>query len=114
MVSVSTNASRLWRPHVLDLLDSRRPYRLTVSVYGATAGTYDKLVRRRGAYDKIRLGVDAACAAGLPVSLNLIVTSTNDAEEDAMIAMAEDRGLPHHVFAQMSPTIGGSARSLPA
>jgi hypothetical protein len=45
--------------------------------------------------------------------LNLVVTQTNDTEVDAMVAMAEQLDAPHHVFSNMSPTIMGSARSLP-
>jgi hypothetical protein len=48
MISISTNGSRLANPSILDLLVSRRPYRLTLSVYGATAESYDGLTRRRG------------------------------------------------------------------
>jgi hypothetical protein len=114
MVSVSTNGSRLWRPEILELLTSRLPYHLTVSVYGATAASYDALVRRRGAFGRFRRGLVAAREAGLPVNLNLVITHTNDAEVAAMSAMAEELGLPYHVFTNMSPTIMGSARSLPA
>lgn len=114
MVSVSTNGSRLWKPEILELLDGRRPYHLTVSVYGATAASYDALVRRRGAYDRFRRGLEAAHAAGLAMNLNLVITRTNDTEVQAMTAMACELGLPYHVFTNMSPTIMGSARSLPA
>jgi hypothetical protein len=114
MVSISTNASRLWRPEILDLLRTRPAYRLTISVYGATAERYDTLVRRRGAFDKFHKGLIAGLEAGLRMNLNLVVTKTNDTEVDAMVAMAERFGLPYHVFANMSPTIMGSPRSLPA
>jgi MoaA/NifB/PqqE/SkfB family radical SAM enzyme len=114
MVAISTNASRLWRPEILDLLSTRRPYHLTISMYGATAASYDALVRRRGAFDKFYRGLTAAREAGLPMNLNLVVTKTNEAEAEAMVAMAEQFELPHHLFTNMSPTIMGSARSLPA
>lgn len=113
MVSISTNASRLWRPEILDLLRDRPPYRLTISVYGATADSYDSLVRRRGAYSMFYRGLVAAHDAGLPMKLSLVVTRTNEAEVAAMIAMAQGFGLQHHVFSNMSPTIMGSSRSLP-
>jgi organic radical activating enzyme len=113
MISISTNASRLWRPEILQLLSSRPCYRLTISVYGATADSYDALVRRRGAFAKFYRGITAAHEAGLPMVLNLVVTQTNDTEVDAMVAMAEQLDAPHHVFSNMSPTIMGSARSLP-
>ena len=39
MISISSNGSRLANPKILQMLTSRRPYRLTVSVYGATPVT---------------------------------------------------------------------------
>ncbi len=106
--------SRLSNPNILALLTSRRPYRLTVSVYGATAESYDGLTRRRGSFAKFERGLAAAHEAGLPINLNLIVARPNAHEVDRMRAMAEGFGLPYHVFSNMSPTIYGGAESLPA
>src|SRR5436190_228080 len=36
MLSISSNGSRLAQPDILELLTRYRPYRLTISVYGAT------------------------------------------------------------------------------
>jgi MoaA/NifB/PqqE/SkfB family radical SAM enzyme len=114
MLSISSNGSRLHNPSILELLSTLRPYRLTISVYGATAESYDGLTRRRGSFDKFLKGITAANEASLPMNLNLIVTKTNAHEVEAMKALAEDFGLPYHVFSNMSPTIYGGAESLPA
>jgi hypothetical protein len=66
MISISSNGSRLSNPRILELLTSRRPYRLTVSVYGATAESYDGLTRRRGSFATFERGLAAAPEAGLP------------------------------------------------
>ncbi|MGH8896886.1 MAG: radical SAM protein [Egibacteraceae bacterium] len=114
MISISSNGSRLYRPQILDLLTTRRPYRVTLSVYGATAQSYDALTRRPGSFKAFTKGLAAAHEAGLPLSLNLIVARRNAHEVDRMIALAERHGLPHHVFSNMAPTIYGGAESLPA
>jgi organic radical activating enzyme len=114
MISISSNGSRLSAPRILDLLTSQRPYRLTISVYGATADSYDGLTRRQGSFDKFQKGLFAAHEAGLPLNLNVILVRQNAHEIDQMIAMAESLGLPYHVFSNMSPTIYGGAESLPA
>lgn len=114
MLSISSNGSRLHNPAILELLTTLRPYRLTISVYGATADSYDGLTRRRGTFDKFMKGMTAANEAGLPMNLNLIVTNTNAHELDEMKALAERFGLPYHVFSNMSPTIYGGGESLPA
>jgi MoaA/NifB/PqqE/SkfB family radical SAM enzyme len=114
MLSISTNGSRLWNPKILDLLRSCPPYRLTVSVYGATAESYDSLTRRRGSFAAFSRGLTAAHAARLPIKLSLVVTRRNAHEIDKMRAMAEGLGLAHAVYTNMSPTIYGGAESLPA
>lgn len=109
MLSVSSNGSRLANTAILDLLVERRPYRLTLSVYGATAESYDGLTRRRGAFAKFTKGLAAAHEARLPINLNLVVAKQNAHEVDAMKAMAEELGLPYTVYVNMSPTIYGTA-----
>jgi uncharacterized Fe-S cluster-containing radical SAM superfamily protein len=113
MISISSNGSRLSDPRILELLTSRWPYRLTLSVYGATAEGYDSLTRRHGSFKAFSKGLAAAHEAGLPLSLNLIVARQNAHEVDQMRALAEGLGLPYHVFSNMSPTIYGGAESLP-
>jgi MoaA/NifB/PqqE/SkfB family radical SAM enzyme len=56
MLSISSNGSRLSNPKILDLLTNRRPYRLTLSVYGATAEAYDAVTRRPGSFAKFSRG----------------------------------------------------------
>lgn len=114
MISISSNGSRLSNRKILDLLTARRPYRLTLSVYGATAESYDGLTRRRGSFAAFTKGLAAAHEAGLPINLNLIVAQRNAHEVDQMIALAESYALPHHVFSNMAPTIYGGPESLPA
>lgn len=114
MLSISTNGSRLARPAIIDLLSIRRPYRITVSVYGATADNYDAVTQRPGSFAKFRLGLVAAKEAGLSLRLNIIVTAKNAHEVDAMISLAEQLDTPHHVYSNMAPTIYGGPESLPA
>lgn len=114
MIGISSNGSRLNNPEILELLTTRRPYRLTLSVYGATEESYDGLTRRRGSFRKFERGLAAAVEAGLPIKLNIVVARHNEHEIAAMEAMAQQRGLPYHVFTNMSPTIYGGPESLPA
>jgi MoaA/NifB/PqqE/SkfB family radical SAM enzyme len=98
MISISSNGSRLSNPKILELLTSRRPYRLTLSVYGASAASYDGLTRRRGSFAKFARGLAAAHEASLPINLNLIVARQNAHQLDQMRAMGvlpEHRGHGH-------------------
>jgi MoaA/NifB/PqqE/SkfB family radical SAM enzyme len=112
--TILTNGSRLANPKILSLLTSRPPHDITISVYGATEASYDSLTRRRGSFRAFSRGLHAAVEAGLPVKLSLIVTKTNAAEADQMQAMAEDLGLRHDLYVNMSPTIYGGAETLPS
>ncbi|GIG59696.1 hypothetical protein Lfu02_40680 [Longispora fulva] len=114
MISISTNGSRLSSPKILELLTTMRPYRITVSVYGATEATYDAVTRRKGTFRKFIAGLDAAHAAGLPLRLNVIVCDANAHEVEAMEALAGRYDSPHQVYANMSPTIYGGPESIPA
>ncbi|MDX2849298.1 radical SAM protein [Streptomyces sp. PA03-3a] len=111
MLQVSTNGSRLHSPAIQDLFRGRPPYRVTVSVYGATEETYDATTRRRGAFKLFMRGLDAAREAGLPLRMNVVVAKDNEHEVAEMEALAERYG-PHHVFPNMSPTIGGDGAGL--
>jgi MoaA/NifB/PqqE/SkfB family radical SAM enzyme len=114
MLSVSTNGSRLSSPVILDLLSARRPYRLTVSVYGACEQTYDAVTRRRGSFRAFSRGLAAAHDVGLPLHLNIIVVKQNAHEIEQMTAMATGLGVPHMIYSNISPTIYGGPESLPA
>src|SRR5712691_8387076 len=112
MLTVSTNGSRLWNPDLLDLFTTLPPYRLVISLYGATEAAYDGLTQRRGSYKAFRRGIAAATEAGLPVRLNIVVTDVSAAETLEMVALAEDWGLPHNLYTNMTPTIYGGGESL--
>ncbi|MFJ4713148.1 radical SAM protein [Streptomyces sp. NPDC088785] len=114
MVQVSTNGSSLRKQPIRDLFTRHRPYRLTVSLYGATGDTYDKVTRNRGAFARFTAGLDAAREDGLPIRLNVIVSDDNAHEVDAMVGLAEAYGFPHQVYTNMSPTIDGEANPLAA
>lgn len=112
--SILSNGSRLWNTKILDLLTTHRPHRITISVYGATAESYEGLTRRKGSFKLFEKGLRAAHEARLPLALSLIVTKHNAHEVDQMRAIAGRLNAPFHEYVNMSPTIYGGAESLPA
>ncbi|MEV0114128.1 radical SAM protein [Streptomyces sp. NPDC050844] len=82
LVEILTNGSRLAAPKHLALLTRRRPHRITLSLYRATAESYDGLTRRKGAYRMFLKGLTAAHEASLPLDLALIITRHNTHEAD--------------------------------
>ncbi|MGH3865706.1 MAG: radical SAM protein [Pseudonocardiaceae bacterium] len=114
MITVSSNGSRLHNPRILEMLTTRRPYRLTLSVYGATEASYDGLTRRRGAFKAFTKGLNAAHETGLSINLNLVVTQHNEQEVGHMRALAESYGVSYAVFSNISPTIYSGPETLPS
>ncbi|GAA1025780.1 hypothetical protein GCM10009557_01040 [Virgisporangium ochraceum] len=114
MIEILTNGSRLARPKLIDLFRQRRPHRITVSLYGASPATADRLTRTRGAFKNMQDGVRAARAAELPLQLTIIITRHNVDEVNAMRAFADDLGVPYKEYGMISPTYTGTAEPLDA
>ncbi|MGB6164168.1 MAG: radical SAM protein [Pseudonocardiaceae bacterium] len=114
MLTILSNGSRLSNSRILDLLTARRPYRITLSVYGASAESYDGLTQRKGAFRMFEKGLYAGHEAGLPLVLSMIVTKRNAHEVDKMRAIAERLELPFAEYVNMVPTIYGGAETLPS
>jgi MoaA/NifB/PqqE/SkfB family radical SAM enzyme len=112
MVEILTNGSTLWRPALLDLFASRPPYRVTLSVYGASAETFDAFTQRRGAWKSFMRGLAAAREAGLPLSLSVVITNDNAHEAPAMRALAHEYAARVREYSHMSPTFYGGAGPL--
>ncbi|MEV4649064.1 radical SAM protein [Saccharopolyspora sp. NPDC049357] len=112
MLQISSNGSRLHDERNLNLLTQYRPYRITVSVYGATEETYDRTTRRRGTWRQFRRGLAAAREAGLPLRLNVVVVDDNAHELDQMKALADELEAEHFVYSNISPTIHGGPEAL--
>jgi MoaA/NifB/PqqE/SkfB family radical SAM enzyme len=113
-LEVLSNGSRLHKDHVLNLLCTYPSAKLTLSVYGATATTYDAVTRRRGAFGRFRAGLHKAVDAGLNIDLSLIIVQGNVHEVDTMRAWAKQLGVPYREYANISPTIHGTAEPLPS
>ncbi|MEV5509065.1 radical SAM protein [Streptomyces orinoci] len=112
MVEILTNGSTLARPRMLDLLTTRRPYRITMSVYGATEATWDTFTNRRGSFRAFMRGLHAAHDAGLPLSLSVVITGKNHHEAAGMRALAERYASRVREYTHMSPTFAGEHEPL--
>ena len=114
MIQISSNGSRLANPKILELLTDRRPYRLTLSLYGASEESYDGMVKRKGAFKRFMRGLDAAHEAGLTMRINCVLSNRNAHERDAMKAIAGRYGIPSFEYTNITPTIHGTGDVLPS
>ena len=83
-VTIATNA-RLFTPEIADLLTRVPPLEsVDISVYGATAPSYDAVAGAKGAYDEFRRGVGLLAERGVAFVLTPVVLPTNVAEIEAL------------------------------
>lgn len=83
LVSVFTNACLVTKEHAA--LFARFPPRdLEVTIYGASAETYERVTRTPGSHAAFRRGLDRLAAAGVPVRLKAMALRSNLAEFPAI------------------------------
>ena len=114
MIQISSNGSTLHRERTIEFLTARPPYRLTLSLYGATEASYDAMTRNRGSFKRFMRGLAAAHEAGLNMRINIIVSNRNDHELPQMRTIAERYGIASFEYVNISPTIHGGAEVLPS
>ena len=97
-----------------DLMTTRPPYQLALSLYGATEDSYDAMTRRRGSFRRFMRGLAAAHEAALPMRINIVVSNRNTHEIPQMKAIADRYGIPSFEYTNISPTIHGGGEVLPS
>lgn len=111
-VQLLTNGTLL-RPGVVGRLAGyRNLLGVSVSLYGATAETHDRVTQVNGSFRRTWEGIDRLRAQGIAVRLKFIVMRQNAGEVEAMIAQAEQRGVPFMVDLTITGRHDGSTTSL--
>ncbi len=106
-----TNAT-LITPAIADKLKALSPYRVDVSLYGATRAGYEAVTRTPGSFARFLSGLRALTDRGLPIRLKAIVLKPNAHEVSAMRSLAESFGLKFDYCAEVFPRVDGSREPL--
>jgi radical SAM protein with 4Fe4S-binding SPASM domain len=113
VLTISTNGLWLGKPDILELLQERPPLRVTVSLYGASAESYEAMTRTRpGTFNRYLKSLQSMVDAGVSLRVNTIVSMFNDHEIPQMEALAARFSGDHHVYDTMSASILGSDEPL--
>ncbi len=112
LIDILTNGSRLHRPDVHEMFKAMPPQKVVVSLYGATAESFDALTRKPGAFNLVMKGLTAARESGTRIELSLIITRHNAHEADAMRELASKFATTYKEYANISPTYDGQAGPL--
>lgn len=110
-VRLKSNGTQLTPSRVADLVQAGLKA-VDVSVYGAAADMHDAFVRRPGAFAKTLAGIRQARDAGIAVRISFVVSRANVDAVAAMIALAEDLGVPHDLDPSITARHDGSRSSL--
>lgn len=107
LVTVFSNGSTL-SEKIIDLFARLPPRTIEVTMYGASAETYEKSTGRARHYDLAIAGVKRAIAAGFDVHLKTMVFKETADDFAAMQALAKELGRPFRYDTSIHATIGGS------
>lgn len=91
-VILFTNGTLL-TPDLADLLAEYPPWETEITLYGATAGTYERVTGVPGSYARCRRGIDLLLERGLSLNLKTVALTLNVHEVPAMQRLADDLGV---------------------
>jgi len=105
-VRVFTNGS-LITEEMADALAALQPVAVELSLHGATPETHDRTTGRPGSFASLMRGLDRLRLLEVPLLLKTPLTSLNEDELEAIVALVEDLGVPHRVDASLTPRDDG-------
>ena len=97
LISVFTNACLVTPAHV-ELFRRYPPRDIEVSVYGATAETYDRVTQRPGPFDAFSRGLDLLLRSGVKVRLKAMALHSNVHELEHISAFCRERTKDYYRF----------------
>jgi MoaA/NifB/PqqE/SkfB family radical SAM enzyme len=111
LITVSSNGSLL-SSRIKEVFKNYPPYRLTLSMYGASASSYEELTQTPDSYQAFSEALEWLATQKIRVRLNIIQSKYNSHEIPLMEAKAKQYGFECNVFSLIIPTIDGNASPL--
>jgi MoaA/NifB/PqqE/SkfB family radical SAM enzyme len=106
ILTIYTNGTMI-TPRRADFLAQYPPYELEITVYGATAETYETVTRVPGSFAKCMEGLRLLHERGLPVKLKTVLLTLNSHELLAMKAIADGYGWEFRYDGMIHPRLNG-------
>ncbi len=94
---------------IVELFREIPPFSVEISLYGATAGTYEAVTRVPGSFPRCLRGIRLLLEGGVAVNLKTVLMSINRHELADMRRMAEDLGVKFRVDSAIFPCLGESS-----
>ncbi|MFQ5341628.1 MAG: radical SAM protein, partial [Anaerolineae bacterium] len=105
-INLFTNGT-LITERIADYLQDWPPRMVEITLYGATAETYERVTGVPGSYERCMGGIDLLLDRGIPLTLKTMVLTLNRHELEAMKALARDFGVGFRYDAQIWPRLDG-------
>jgi MoaA/NifB/PqqE/SkfB family radical SAM enzyme len=111
LVSVFSNGTAVTAEH-LGLFAELPPRAVEITLYGASAATYEKITGVPGSFGRCRAGIDALMAKGVPVRLKTMLMTLNRDEFREMESLADRLGVPFRLDPALFPRLDGDRAPL--
>ena len=111
LVTLFTNGT-LITPSIADHLRDYRPFSIEITLYGATAETYEAVTGVRGSFEQCMNGIRLLLERGLPVKLKAMIMTLNKHELPMMKQYADKLGLEFRFDPAISPKLDGSKATI--
>ncbi|MBN2119701.1 MAG: radical SAM protein [Candidatus Omnitrophica bacterium] len=106
IITLFTNAT-LVTDYIADYLREYPPFRIEVSIYGASKETHEKITGVPGSFKECLKGIDILRERKLPLSLKTMVMNLNFDEVRSMEKFAQDLGLSFRLDTGINPRLDG-------
>jgi len=107
LVTVFTNGT-LVNDQILRVFEEFPPWMVEVSLYGATAATYEEVTGVKGSYKKCLSGIERLVERKINLTLKTVLMSLNRHEFSEMQRMAEAYGAKFRMDAEIFPRFDGN------
>ncbi len=111
LVTVFSNGTSVTEK-VVDIFENYPPHSVEISLYGATASTYEKITGVAGSFKKCMQGIYKISDHGFHLKLKTMLLNINIHELAEMEAFAADLGAPFRFDAMISPRLDGDQEPL--
>lgn len=109
LITVLTNGTLLHKTKFVNLFKKRPPFRISVSVYGASEHTYEKVTQRAGSWQAFQKGIRVAQDNDLHLRMKVIELTENTHELKEMLELAQQGEECDHVR-NIIPTLTGNQK----
>lgn len=111
IMTVFTNGTMI-TGEILDLFADLPPHAVEITLYGATAGTYEKVTGVPGSYSSCIKGIEGLCSIGTSLTLKTMLMSVNSHEFPDIERMAKSYGAKFRSDAALFPRLDGDRSPL--